>query len=61
MKVTLQFTGGLEIVTATPEIVVDVEEMKLSQLIEWIDKNLVKSHAQPFITGNTVFALFYLL
>lgn len=57
MKVTFQFSGGLELVTETTEAVVDIDatEMKMSDVIAYVQKNLVKSASQPFINGNNVF------
>ena len=56
MKVTFQFSGGLELVTETTETVaeIDATEMKMSDIIPYVQKNFVKSQSQPFIKGNTV-------
>jgi len=56
MKVTFQFSGGLELVTETTEAVVEIDatEMKMSDIIAYVQKNLVKSQSQPFINGNNV-------
>ena len=57
MKVTFQFSGGLELVTGTTETTAELDgtEMKMPDVIEWVQKHLVKSQAQPFIKGRTVF------
>ena len=57
MKVTFQFSGGLELVTETTETVaeIDATEMKMSDIIPYVQKTFVKSQSQPFIKGNTVF------
>ena len=57
MKVTFQFSGGLELVTETTETIaeIDATEMKMSDIIPYVQKNFVKSQSQPFIKGNTVF------
>ena len=57
MKATFQISGGLELVTETTEAVVDIDatEMKMSDVIAYVQKNLVKSASQPFINGNNVF------
>ena len=34
--------------------------MKMSDIIGYVQKNLVKSQSQPFISGNNVFVLFFL-
>ena len=63
MKVTFLFSGGLELVTETTEAVVDIDatEMKMSDVIAYVQKNLVKSSSQPFINGNNVFVSSLLL
>ena len=42
--------------TETTETVaeIDATEMKMSDIIPYVQKNFVKSQSQPFIKGNTV-------
>ena len=44
MKVTFQFSGGLELVTETTETVaeIDATEMKMSDIIPYVQNNFVK-------------------